>query len=634
MNDAFYKWDGYSYYMRLVEFLPDLSLAYIFAAIYGAFFAIVLWLAIYLLIKILPKFLNVRLEHMLTLLVICIVLLVFKKIIFKSVSLTNLFGLNYFVILLIGSILALFIVWLLRKHNEKILKELNTRITPLVWLFVFLLILAVPSSFLKKKTYERNHDVSEHETVSQEQAVTVSRENRPNIILVAMDALTAQDMQLYGYNRPTTPFISEWAKKSVVFNRAYSSSNWTTPATMSMMTGQRPWTHKIWYRAYYNPVYNYEKNMPQILKESGYDVYSFVQNPYANPEALGMKDSFLIKDKSYTFSKPPESLSGKIKRYFIERPIVADWILDIQPIVNALINHFRTPVLETSVPPELVYNSFLKYINDSQKENLKPHKPFFAWLHVYPPHTWYLPPKPYKGLFGDESKFDTDIKQEKITDREYPPDMQSEVDILRKRYDEFILYSDKQFELFMSRLAETIDMTNTVVILTSDHGESFWHGYQEHDGPYLYEQFVNVPLIIRLPGERKDKINMPVEQIDIAPTILELAGISAPDWMEGRSLFPLLQGGSLEQRQVFSMQLIKNRSFGHPITKGTIAIWDKDFKLIYYLESHNTLLFNLKSDPGETMDLSKEMIDIRQELLKSIQDNLSSANAKITQTAN
>lgn len=113
------------------------------------------------------------------------------------------------------------------------------------------------------------------------------------------------------------------------------------------------------------------------------------------------------------------------------------------------------------------------------------------------------------------------------------------MDILRKRYDEFILYSDRQFEMFLSRLAQTFDLSNTLIILTSDHGESFSHGFLGHDGPHLYEPLVRIPLIIKMPGNANGKsIDMRVEQIDIAPTILDLIGIQVPEWMEGRSLLP------------------------------------------------------------------------------------------------
>jgi arylsulfatase A-like enzyme len=609
-------------------------LTYIFAVLLGSVFAIALWVVMLFINKSLPKSFHIRFDHLLIWLISCVLLLSAKKILYKNASLTGLLGLNYFVMLFIGSLLIASVVWLLRRHTEKIVNSINSRITPLVWLFVCLLIFAVPFSFLDFKSHGTDsRDNHKDLTSSQKQGSTDFLENRPNIILVVMDALTAQDMELYGYERHTSPFITEWAKKSIIFNRVYSSSNWTTPSTMSIMTGQRPWTHKIWYRAYFNPVDNYRNNMARVLRDHGYTVYGFVQNPYAHPEVLGIDDAFSIEDKSYSFSLRPQSLNGKIRRYFASRPVVADWILKVQPVFNALINHFRFQFKTTLVPPEIVYDRFLEQISLRNKENKKPGKPFFAWLHVYPPHTWYLPPKPYMGMFGDGGKYDSDIKQEKITYGEYRPGMQGQIDILRKRYDEFIRYSDKQFEKFMSRLSDIADMSNTIIILTSDHGESFSHGYQEHDGPHLYEQLVHVPLIVNIPGrERAARINTIVEQIDIAPTVLELAKISSPEWMEGRSLVSFFSGKSVDSEPVFSMQLIENRSFGNPIEKGTVAVWYENYKLIYYLDDNKRFLFNLKADPDELKNLAQVKTEPTRKLMHLIDIGLASANRKITQS--
>ncbi len=625
MKDAFFKWDGYSYYVRFTDFLPDLSLVFIMYTLLWALLAFTIWLCFFSIVKIIPKFsVIISYEYLTTCFILGVLFLTIKQIFLKQFSLMDLTGFNYSTNLIIVGILLATIVLLLHKYTEKILFAIDARITPLVWIFSFILIISFPLSIFKKESFA---DKSEYRfQVVANNPTETSQEKPPNIILVIMDTLTALDMQLHGYKRPTTPFISEWAKDAIVFNRAYASSNWTTPAMMSIMTGQRPWTHKVWYRAYYNSVDNYKNSLPGVLREQGYNLYSYVQNPYAHPDVLGIGDAFLIKDPDHAFSIP-NGLADEISIFFADRPIAAEWISQIRPF-NRIIGYFtHSKQHATLKPAELVYNSFLESTTQLQY-------PFFAWLQLWPPHRPYLPPKPFMGRWGDAEKFNTGWKQEKsgLISVEYPPERQNDVDILRKRYDEFILYSDKQFELFISRLEETIDMSNTIVILTSDHGESFSHGYQEHDGPHLYEPLVHVPLIVKMPQTvNGTAIDMPVEHTDVAPTILELAGITMPEWMEGRSLYPLIEGKVLKPQPVFSMQLIKNRSFGYPIERGSVAVWDKDYKLIYYLENEKTLLFNVRSDPDETLNLSQEKPEIRQKFLKLINDNLSAANAEIVE---
>lgn len=645
IKDAFFYWDGYSYYMRFIEFLPDLSLVFILWTILGVILAFALWLIVYGLFKIIPKSLALGFEHIMVCLLIISIALFIKRTYFGDIPFGDIFGLSHFITLLMGGVLVIFVIWFVSKYInfEKMLYSLNYRITPVVWIFTFLLILAVPFSLIPVfKTANAQLSKESTHVISQNRVTPTSDKKRPNIILVTLDSLTALDMQLYGYKRPTTPFISEWAKDAVVFKKAYALSNWTTPTVMSLMTGQMPWTHKVWYRACFNPVSNYENSLPGTLKNNGYVVYGFVQIPNAHIETLGIGNAFLVKDKYYTFWLSRGSKTEKIIEFFVNRPIIQVWIkrwmFDVKLPFVKRINFYPPETHTTLQPSEMVYNRSLEYISQN-----KPQQPFFAWLHLYPPHFPYLPPAPYMGVFGDAEKFNSEGKQERFQrgeDREYKPEEQEDVDILRKRYDEFVLYSDKQFELFLSRLSKTIDMSNTIIILSSDHGESFSHGYLGHVGTHLYEPLVHIPLIIKIPGGVKAKIGVSVSQIDIAPTILELAGIPIPTWMEGQSLIPLLiektrfkESKPFEPKPMFSMQLIKNRSFGHPITKGTIAVWDGDYKLIYYLEDNKKLLFNLKTDPHEAKDISEseESFEITKKLTKLIDDNLVYANNRITQ---
>ncbi len=192
------------------------------------------------------------------------------------------------------------------------------------------------------------------------------------------------------------------------------------------------------------------------------------------------------------------------------------------------------------------------------------------------------------------------------------------------------MYSDEQFRIFINRLSKTMDMSNTIIIFSSDHGESFSHGYSGHIGNHLYESLVHVPLIIKIPWKTGGRvIDVPVELTDIPATILELSGITIPEWIEGRSLLSLIEGESLDTLPVFSMQLIKNSSFEHQIAYGTFAVWEDDYKLIHYLEENKSLLFNLKQDPDERINLFEKESEIGQRLLGLIRDNIKKAHERI-----
>lgn len=617
--------------MRFIEFLPDLSFAYILWTVVGVLIAFVLWMAVYIVSRLIPvRFLSAPLDYLMAFSVFILIPFLYKRIFFSDFSISNFIGVNRSVIILVGLIIVAAVFWFIRKDLKNFLQRtligLNSRLTPLVWIFILLFICSLPFPFIKYTDPGDEYLPGEvvHDLPAGYQ--------RPNIVLVVLDSLSSADMQLLGYEYPTTPFISSWAEGATVFSRYYSTSNWTSPAVMSMMTGQRPWTHRVWYQVKFHPVRNYNNNLPRLLRDYGYDVSAFVQNPYAHPETLGIEDAFMVKDKDYTFTNPDTRWVKKMSsQYLIGWPIVQEWIFKKNAIAELILTRFHPDFFDTLTPSEKVYNRFLDHIAQRNKD--RSDSPFFAWLHLFPPHDPYLPPKPFMGAFGDSDKYisgDSQYSNFKFYS-EYPDEDQAEINILRKRYDEYILYSDHAFKEFMSKLSDTIDISNTVFILTTDHGESFTHGYLTHNGPHLYEPLVRIPLVIKLPGQAKgNMVDHLVEQTDIAPTILDIASIPVPEWMEGRSFMSLLEGNSREQEPVFSMQLDKNSIFNE-ISKGTLAVWEGEYKLVHYMEDDRSLLFDLKSDPGETEDISEKNPDVTQRLLGMIMDNIRMANKKYSE---
>jgi arylsulfatase A-like enzyme len=207
-------------------------------------------------------------------------------------------------------------------------------------------------------------------------------------------------------------------------------------------------------------------------------------------------------------------------------------------------------------------------------------------------------------------------------------EVQPLIDTLRDRYDEFIMYCDKQFEDFIKRFTAMDESDNTIIILSTDHGEMFTPAVMGHGG-YPGEGVTHIPLIIREAEQNKQNIiNDLVEQIDIPSTILELAHIQAPSWMEGRSLVPLMNGQKLPEQPAFSVDFQNNPS-GQPITKGIVAVWDGDYKLIYDLDKKTSQLFNFKNDPDEQNNLINKESAIGEHLLGLGMDKINEANQAI-----
>lgn len=636
MGDAFYRWDGFSYYASFSEFLPSVALAFILWSIVSVFIALLLWILFRVFARICNQAgIKIGIEHLLfyfcTFLLSGALIWKVKKLIWPYVLTTIPIKVAVFFIV---SGISVFTTWLLRNRAKRWTGILNERIIPLVWLFTICLILAVPT--VAYNTWFKGAD----KAVTHENRQGLSADKtRPNIIMVTFDALTARNMSAYGYHRETTPFISRWSGNATVFKMAEASSNFTTPSAASLMTGKRVWTHQTYHIEGTKPVRSDAESLPAVLKDNGYFNIALVVNPFASIRVLGMSNSFDIAPLTSEFGKSASLFGWKfgvidimLYRIFGDKIRLHNWILKNEFVFSKFLNLISRNTNQTEVPPDKAFNRFLEIMDNNSQ------KPFFAWIHIFPPHDPYLPPPPFMGKFNNSMELRTYKKQEELVEESYkylfqfkrvPEEMKPSVDLMRDYYDEYITYIDKEFEDFIQGL-NMRKIGNTIIVLTADHGDSFAHGYLTHGGPFLYEQVTHIPLIIKGSGQMKGQIVDPlVEQIDIPATVLDLANIPVPPWMEGRSLVPLIRGEKLPQQPAFSMNFEATRSRGNQITNGSIAVWEGDYKLIHYLERNESLLFNVTRDPGEMDNLIDREPETGQHLLNLIQDNLKQANKSI-----
>lgn len=621
LGDAIYRWDGFRYYASFSEFIPSLSLATILWVIVSVLFALIIWVSIrltewlcrYKKINSLP--LLTFLYTLYTFMGITVIALHIKSLFWPALGVT--LALKLLVLFLAG-LIAIIAAFLIRNRSRII----NEQITPLVWLFGIWFMLSI---LIAGYQY---HDV-EIEAPKDTQ-YSISGKSRPNIILVTFDALRARNMSVYGYHLETTPFISAWGKSASVFSRLEASSTYTTPTTASLMTGKRVCTHQTFHNEGYEPDRSYNESLPSLLKKNGYYTAAFIGAKPATVTQLGIDHDFDFAPYASDFITP-HSLLGHfdklLYKLFSHKFRLYNWIVKKDFVFNQFLTLLSRKVMRTKQPPDDVFNRFLMKFNGHHED------PFFAWIHLHPPHDPYLPPQPFMGMFDASSQLRTKESQRewldgtgKVTVTE---EMQDVVNTLMARYDENILYCDNTFENFIKELSARNLLNNTIIILSSDHGESFEHGNLGHGTLDLFEEVTNVPLIIKVPGDTENKIiGNVVEQIDIPATILDFAGIPVPSWMEGRSVRPLIYGENLVPKPAFSMALFNNK-VGQQISKGTIAVWKDDYKLIYDLDNKKSLLFNIKEDPDELKNLYEKEPEVSKHLINMILDNVNKANEKI-----
>ena len=302
-----------------------------------------------------------------------------------------------------------------------------------------------------------------------------------NVILLSADALRADHLSCYGYQRNTSPVLDELAEKSIQFTRAYSASSHTREAVPALLTGEYP---DVAIDSSYRLTTD---TIASSLSEEGFATGGFHSNPYVS-RAYGFDRGFDKFDDDLHL--------GQNK-----------FIALAQRALDKLRNRHYARAEE-------INKRSLSWIDSLNGE------PFFLWNHYMDTHGPYEPPGEYERLYHDEGLSGRDAQslyQRAIKDPESITD--DERELLIDLYDGEIRYNDKWIGAFLDALRERGLLERSLLIFTADHGDAFGeHGYYEHPR-YLHEELVHVPLLIRPPGGTKEEVSMPVSTLDIAATI-------------------------------------------------------------------------------------------------------------------
>jgi arylsulfatase A-like enzyme len=411
-------------------------------------------------------------------------------------------------------------------------------------------------------------------------AALSSHRPKSNFLLITFDALSAEDMSLYGYGLPTTPNIDAFASKSTVFSNYYSASTFTTPCVATMLTGVYPSDSHVFQMRGRVRAEVAAQSLPQSMRAGGYATGSFFSNPYAYYLAKGFKDEFDILPEPVFHRGGLQHLWDATGALHQDSGFGSriDEYVDLSSIWGQL-GGLQGNILER-------YRAAATF-EHAREELAKLPDGFFLWVHVMTPHGPYLPPSPERGRFLP-ANVQQIFEGEGAPDWKphYAPDQQSKVDQWRLRYDEFILTADRTFGSFMVDMESTGKLQNTTVIVSADHGESFEGGVFQHDSAYQTRPVIHIPLIIRTPGQQDRRtVAFTADQTALAPTILDLAGQPKPDGMRGQSLAGWLNRDSQGAGQGLAYtQYLEANSIFKPLHHGTIGVIDGQSQYQYVLD--------------------------------------------------
>ena len=340
---------------------------------------------------------------------------------------------------------------------------------------------------------------------------------KPHIIYIVVDSLRADHLSSYGYGRATTPnFDALMAAQGVRFSDATSTATWTLPANASMFSGLYPFRFDIQWSDPDERLGNDVPLLAEMLSDNGYYTAGFIGASF-----LRARYGFDQGYATYT-----EIVGGGANR-----------------TDAAQINDAAQAWLQDEWPA----------LRDEEQ-------PLFLLLYYFDPHSWYNPPAPYDTLY--DPTYDGPLSAERFQDgREVIAGTlvptARDIEHLIALYDGEISYWDSHFGKIMAFLENMGLLDESIVVVTSDHGEFFGeHGLWVH-GTGLYEEGLRVPLAIRYPGTvaAGQVVDEPVQTFDLVPTLLDWIGAQAPTDLDATNLVPLLAGAAQTlDRPLFSEQ--------------------------------------------------------------------------------
>jgi arylsulfatase A-like enzyme len=428
--------------------------------------------------------------------------------------------------------------------------------------------------------------------------------DRPNVLLITMDTVRADHMPLYGYERDTTPNIRKFSETATLYIHSIASGSMTLSTHASIFTGMYAERH----HAHCSedvpsglPLADDFQTLAEVLSEKGYLTLGVAANYGYLSDVFGLDRGF-----QYFDNRVPVHFFSPTKPYYLRQT------------VRNFLTHFASPYDFGLVyrRAEEINQEVFKLLDRAKKEG----RAFFLFVNYMDAHRPYIPPHPFDTLYpGKDASVNTfpndNLTREvvtlgrKVTEREK--------NHLISQYDGGIAYIDSNIGVLLTRLKELGLYENTLIIMTSDHGEAFGEKNLMEHGISVYQDQVSVPLIVKFPHSSEGGVvEQPVDSVDLMPTVLDVLGYAVPGNIEGVSLLKLGPGIN---RDVFSESypntfLLSWDSRFHRVER---AIFSGSYKFISSTKGKKEL-YDLSHDPNEKKNLYQGYPGVSEKLEKRL----------------
>ena len=348
-----------------------------------------------------------------------------------------------------------------------------------------------------------------------------------NVIVITLDTTRADRLPSYGCKDLETPTLDAFAARGVRFENCYAQTPLTLPSHTTLMTGTLPLFHGIRDNGgFFVP--QELKTMAELFKDKGYETGAFIA-AYVLDSKWGLNQGFDTYFDKFDLSKFKRISLGTVQRPANE-------------------------ILDQAVP-------WLEERKD---------KKFFAWLHLYDPHSPYEPPPPYDKLYADHP------------------------------YLGEIAFADSQLARLWQFLESNDLLKKTFIVFAGDHGESLGEHEEQSHGFFVYQAAIHVPLIIVTPFPKLQGVISPevTGLVDVLPTVCDMAGLPVPAEVQGQSLLPTFFGRRRKNTPLaYSETYYPRFHYGWSDLK---TVQDGRYKLILAPVPE---LYDVVADPGEKKNL-------------------------------
>lgn len=453
---------------------------------------------------------------------------------------------------------------------------------------------------------------------SQPPAATRTAADAPNILWVVWDTVRADHMSLHGHARPTTPNLDEWAKTARVYDDCISPSSITICSHASMFTGLSTSEHgannaRIFLEDQFETI-------AEILARAGYRTYCYSANANVSRD-LNLTQGFELVEHPWS----PKYIERAIE--IVRKKTEGDDSSELGGKLRQLAPNKQ----DVKASGELAVPAVEDWLKATDSR-----KPYFVFVNWMEAHRQLIPPRRLRERFMTPAQVEKSFKVDRswTSTWEYTLGVREmsdeDIELTRLTYDAALLELDELFDLLLTRLRAAGALENTIVIVTSDHGEHLGEHHMLDHQFSVYDVLLRVPLIVHYPAKfAPGRESRPVMTHDLFPTLLEIIGLPAPE--KTASAISLLHPAEARDRlagyptpftEGLSLVKRRNKDFDFkPWNRGLRAFQSGEFKLIAGTDKRDEL-YNLKLDPGELQNLIAGQPEIAKRLHEQLEAHL------------